>query len=125
MPYFGKTSRERMEGVDEDMIRLFEEVVKKVDCTILKDGGLRTKERQAELVAQGVSYTMNSRHLTGLALDVMPYPVDWQDKERLMMFATIVFATAQELGIKVRWGGHFKKKNGRPFFDGPHWEKVE
>lgn len=122
MASFGSTSRKRMEGVNPLLISLFEEVVKEHDCTVLEYGGKRTMEEQAELVAKGASHTMQSNHLTGNALDIMPYPVDWQDKERLLAFATYVLAKAIEMGIKVRWGGLFKLKNGKPFFDGPHWE---
>lgn len=121
MPSFGNTSRKRMEGVSPDLIRLFERVVQDFDCTVLKDGGKRTPERQAELVAQGVSKTLNSNHLTGNALDIVPYPVDWEDRERQYKFASFVFDTAMRMGIRVRWGGWFSKGK---FYDSPHWELI-
>ncbi len=51
------------------------------------------------------------------AVDVVPYPVDWDDKESFHEFYGYVKATADRLGIKIKWGGHFKN-----FFDGPHYQ---
>lgn len=125
MAAFGNTSRQRMEGVHPKLVRLFERVVRDFDCTVLKDGGLRTLERQSELVAEGVSKTMNSNHLTGNALDIVPYPVDWDDKERQYKFASFVFDTAMRMGIRVRWGGWFRAPGNEIFYDSPHWEIID
>lgn len=113
-----------MEGVHPDLIRLFEEVVKGFDCTVLQYGGKRTLELQAQLVANGVSKTMNSNHLTGNALDIVPYPVDWEDRERQYQFASFVFDTAMRMGIRVRWGGWFRAPGNKIFYDSPHWEMI-
>lgn len=63
-----------------------------------------------------------SKHNTipSKAVDVMPYPIDWNDLERLSKFSELVKKTAKRMNIKIRWGGNFKS-----FFDGPHWELVE
>jgi len=82
--------------------------------------GLRTPERQQELVAEGRSHTLHSKHLTGDAVDVTPWPIDWNDKCRQAKFATAVYDTAMKMGIRVRWGGQF-----RGFYDSPHWQLVE
>lgn len=124
MASFGNTSRERMEGLDSDLVRLFEEVVKTFDCTVLKDGGLRTPARQQELFDLGVTKTLNSNHLTGNAIDIVPYPVDWEDRERQYRFASFVFDTAMRMGIRVRWGGWFRAPGNKIFYDSPHWEKI-
>ena len=77
------------------------------------------------LVEQGKSKTMNSKHLTGKAVDVAPYPIDWNDRERFTYFAGYVMGIAAKMGIKLRWGGdwdrdHNLKENS--FDDLPHFE---
>jgi len=98
---------------------LFLEVVKHRDCTILE--GHRSKDRQDKAVAEGRSKapfpTSKHNKSPSLAVDVMPYPIDWEDKNRLIEFAGFVQGVAAMKGIQVRWGGNF-----RSFFDGPHWE---
>ena len=61
----------------------------------------------------------NSKHnvMPSNAVDVMPYPIDWNDMNRLQDFAATVKARAKSLGIEVQWGGDWKS-----FFDGPHWQ---
>lgn len=95
------------------------------DITILAST-IRTVEEQKANVAKGVSWTMKSKHLTGEAVDMAPYPVDWNNLERFVQMAEVVLATAKEMGIPVVWGGTWKettegwKQNKR--FDGPHFE---
>lgn len=117
MAYFGETSNNRLNTVDPKLKRLFEKVVVQVDCTVLE--GRRTMERQHELYEDGKTKTLNSKHLTGDAVDVVPYPVDWEDIQRQKDFALLVLDTAMKMGIKVRWGGMFKG-----FYDSPHWELI-
>lgn len=119
MASFGRTSKARMIGLHPDLVRLFEEVVKDFDCTVMQYGGLRTPDIQQMLFDKGMSKTLNSNHLTGNAIDVMPYPVNWNDRETLMRFAAHVYQKAMDMGIRVRWGGTFTG-----FFDGPHWEII-
>ena len=78
-------------------------------------------ERQKELFRDGKSKTLGSNHLSlpSKAVDVMPYPIQWDDIEGQHMFATAVFSKAMEMGIRVRWGGSFKS-----FYDAPHWEII-
>jgi len=81
--------------------------------------GLRTTERQKQLVTQGASKTMNSRHLTGHAVDLAPMFAgkiswDWPLYHRL---AKIVKAAAAAEKVPLQWGGDW-----RTFKDGPHWE---
>lgn len=81
--------------------------------------GLRTKERQLELVKLGQSKTLNSRHLTGHAVDIAVYirgKVSW-DLEYYSAVANIVLSTAKDLKIPVIWGGSWET-----FKDGPHFE---
>ena len=93
--------------------------------------GLRTKEQQAELYAQGrtkpgpiVTWTLNSNHISGLAVDLAPLidgKLNWDDDGRLgawPIIATAMKNAALELGEKIIWGGDWKgKKRDRPHFE--------
>jgi len=87
MPSFGKSSHERLQTCHPDLVKLFEKVVEKYDCSILE--GVRSLERQTELFETGRSKTMKSKHLpnvkfggVSLAVDVVPYPIQWGEKEQ-------------------------------------------
>lgn len=125
MPKFSKQSLNRLQSCDERLFKLFSEVVKHFDCTILE--GRRTVERQSMLVKQGKSKTMNSKHLTGRAVDVAPYPINWEDRERFTYFAGFVMGIASQQGLKLRWGGDWDKDTDladNSFDDLPHFEIV-
>ena len=80
MPRYGKRSRERLKGVDSKLVNVLNELIKIMDVTIIE--GLRSKERQQELLAQGKTKTKYSKHIEGKAVDLAPYPIDWEDRER-------------------------------------------
>lgn len=103
MPIFGKRSKRRMRGVDSRLQAVFDEVIKEFDCTIIE--GLRSKERQKELLKQGATKTLKSKHLEGRAMDVAPYPIDWDDRDRFHYFGGYVLGVASQMGYNVRWGG--------------------
>ena len=86
-----------------------------VDFTVIE--GLRTLERQKKLLADGKSTTLNSRHITGHAVDMVPYPVDWEDLERFEIMAEAMKQAAADLDIPIIWGGDWKS-----FYDAPHFE---
>jgi peptidoglycan L-alanyl-D-glutamate endopeptidase CwlK len=103
MPRFGKRSRERLKGVDSRLVNILNELVKIMDVTIIE--GLRTKERQEELVSQGKSQTKFSKHIEGRAVDLAPYPVDWEDRERFHYMGGMIRGIGKQMGVNVRWGG--------------------
>ena len=103
MPKFGKRSRERMKGVDSRLINVMNELIKLMDVTIIE--GLRTKERQEELVAKGASKTKFSKHIEGKALDVAPYPIDWENRDGFYYMGGMIRGIAQQLGYDIRYGG--------------------
>jgi hypothetical protein len=103
MPRFGKRSKGNMKGVDSKLQNVFNEVVKEFDCAIIE--GLRSQERQNELVAQGKSKTKFGKHVQGKAMDVAPYPIDWADRDRFHYFGGYVKGIAKSLNLRVRWGG--------------------
>lgn len=115
----GARSLSRLEGVHPDLVRVVKRAaaMSDLDFTVLE--GLRTTERQKQLMAQGATKTMNSRHLTGHAVDLAPMldgkiSWDWPLYHRL---AKIVKAAAAAEKVAITWGGDWAK-----FRDGPHWE---
>tara|TARA_Y100001963_G_scaffold57378_1_gene80296 strand:+ start:6566 stop:6973 length:408 start_codon:yes stop_codon:yes gene_type:complete len=127
MPKFGKRSRERLATCDKRLQDIFNEVIQFVDCSILE--GHREEERQNALFDEGktlVKYP-DGRHNSNpsRAVDVTPYPVDWEDRERQTLFAGFVLGLARSKGIKLRWGGDwdqdFQVMDNR-FDDFPHFE---
>ena len=127
MPRFGRKSKERLASCDPRLQELFNEVIKYVDCSVLE--GHRSKERQNRLYDEGktkVRYP-NGRHNAdpSLAVDVTPYPVDWEDRERQTLFAGFVLGIARGLGITVRWGGDWDMDfdvQDNKFDDFPHFD---
>lgn len=113
----GLTPRDmaRLAGVHPDLVRVVVRARAAEAFTVLE--GLRTAERQATLVAQGASKTLNSRHLTGHAVDLGPVPLDWQDKPAFRRLAAAMKRAADAEGVALVWGGDW-----RAFYDGPHFE---
>lgn len=107
--------RERLRGVHPDLVRVVERARRKTALMVIE--GLRTPERQRQLVAQGASKTMRSRHLTGHAVDLGPVPLDWDDWPAFRAMAGVVLRAADDEGVAVDWGG-----NWPTFRDGPHFE---
>ena len=107
MPKFGRTSRKRLESCHEDIQYIFNEVVKHYDCSIVC--GYRGKKEQNEAYSKGNSKVKypNGRHnkLPSIAVDVAPYPIDWADEGRFILFAGFVLGVASQKGISLRWGG--------------------
>jgi hypothetical protein len=103
MPRFGKRSRERLKGVNIKLQHILNQLVKIMDVTIIE--GLRTQERQDELVKKGASKTKYSKHIQGKAVDVAPYPIDWEDRERFHYMGGMLRGIAHEMDVKIRWGG--------------------
>lgn len=117
----GERSKKNMQGVDIRLVRIVEQAIKetKIDFTVTE--GLRTPERQQQLVNDGFSQTMKSKHLTGHAVDLVALvdgKVSW-DKKHYPEIARAMKKAADEQQVKIRWGGDFKS-----FFDGPHFELV-
>ena len=115
----GRRSVERLQGVHPDLVKVVERAIEMspVDFTVLE--GLRSPERQQTLVASGASQTLNSRHITGHAVDLGAWvdnQVDWS-WPLYHKIANAMKAAANELGVAIVWGGDWKTFN-----DGPHFE---
>ena len=100
---FGRRSRERMKGIDSRLINVLNELIKMMDVTIIE--GLRSAERQEELLAQGATKVKYSKHMEGKAVDIAPYPIDWKDRDRFYYMGGMVRGIAKQLGINIRFGG--------------------
>ena len=117
MPYqLGNRSLQNLSGVHPDLVAVVKLAISKTtqDFTVLE--GIRNINRQRELVKAGKSTTMNSRHLTGHAVDLAPWPISW-DWEYFYPIADAMKAAAEELDINLEWGGDWKS-----FPDGPHFQ---
>ena len=125
---FSKRSADKLATCHPDLQKVMNEVIKHYDITILE--GVRTVERQRELVEQGKSKTMRSKHLSQLdgyshAVDVALWPIDWNDREKWIMFAGFVKGVAAAIGVKITsgidWDDDMSIKD-HSFFDGPHFQ---
>ena len=103
MPRLGKRSKKRLEGVDSRLIDLLERVCKYFDITVIE--GKRSQERQDLLVKQGKSKTKFGKHVQGKAVDIAPYPIDWNARDDFHMLGGFVLGVANQMGLRVRWGG--------------------
>ena len=103
MPRFGRRSKERLRGVNVKLVNVLNELIKIMDVTVIE--GLRTRKRQDELVAKGASKTRYSKHIEGKAVDIAPYPIDWEDRERFHYMGGMIRGIAKNMGVDVRWGG--------------------
>lgn len=115
----GKRSLSNLEGVHPDLIKVVKRAIEltKVDFTVIE--GLRTKERQAQLLKEKKTTTSNSRHLTGHAVDLAAWvdnTVSWEWKYYYQI-ADAMKKAASELNVSIEWGGDWKK-----FKDGPHFQ---
>jgi peptidoglycan L-alanyl-D-glutamate endopeptidase CwlK len=142
-------SLERLEGVEDSLVLVVKRAIQltKVDFGVSE--GLRSVPRQMELVARGASKTMKSKHIDGLAVDLVAYisgRVSWE----LNLYddiADAMAAAAKEHGAIIRWGGAWhiddigtwqgkmedamttyidlrRSQGKRPFIDGPHFELM-
>lgn len=143
---FSHESEAQLATCHPDLQRLFHEVIKHWDCTVLE--GKRSFARQRRNVLKGVSKTLDSKHVYPLdapsdAVDVAPYPLKWPRRpadtstaelERWMKeyalfyyFAGFVLGTAQQMGIAIRHGGDWdgdRELKDQDFDDLPHFERV-
>ncbi|CAB4157077.1 D-alanyl-D-alanine carboxypeptidase [uncultured Caudovirales phage] len=112
-------SRQRLAGVHPDLVKVVERAIQLTTIDFAVTEGLRTPARQKELVAAGASKTLNSRHLTGHAVDVAALvngSIRW-DWPLYAKIADAMKSAAKELSVPIVWGGDW-----RTFKDGPHFE---
>jgi peptidoglycan L-alanyl-D-glutamate endopeptidase CwlK len=110
----GKRSLSNLEGVHPDLVAVVNRAIQITKSDFVVIEGVRSRQRQKELVAKGASKTMNSRHLTGHAVDIAPWPITWE-KQAFIPIVEAMKQAADELGIVVVHGHDWG-------WDSPHHE---
>ena len=140
MPAFSTTSQAQLSTCDQRLQDVLNKVIIKFDFTVLE--GHRGQEAQDRAYARGLSQVRwpNGKHnaTPSKAADVAPYPIDWGDpnnrekaeaaRQRFCYLAGWVMATAEQMGIKLRWGGDWdgdRDTRDEHFRDLGHFEVVE
>lgn len=135
MPKFSARSAAALQTCHADLQKIFAEVIVHFDCTVIQ--GHRTEQEQNAAFRAGKSKLQypQSKHNSSpsMAADVVPYPIDWNDTDRMRYFAGFVKGVAALLyrqGVithQVRWGGDWDRdtelKDNR-FQDLPHFELI-
>lgn len=138
MPHYSLESRRKLATCHEDLQRVFNEVIQHVDCTISE--GYRSVERQTFLYSQGrtrpgkiitnidgVNKKGEHNYYPSHAVDATPWPIDYADIEKQYYFGGYVMATADQLGILIRWGGDWdgdEEFEDQKLIDLPHFEVI-
>lgn len=131
-------SLNRLVGVNENLVNVVKRAIEISEVDFMVIEGLRTKQRQEELYAQGrtkpgkiVTWTMKSKHIDGLAVDIAPCnkdgSINWNDLKMFDKMADAMFKAAKELNINIRHGADWnmngiKREKGET--DAPHFELV-
>lgn len=113
-------SVDKLRGVHPDLVRVVHRAIQLTPIDFAITCGTRSQEEQRQLVAEGKSRTMNSRHLTGHAVDFVALidgRASWKNWAHYQQIAQAFKHAALELGIAIVWGGDWAK-----FRDGPHIE---
>lgn len=143
----GTRSRANLSGVHADLVLVVERAIAVTPVDFGVSEGLRSLARQQEMVATGASGTMNSRHLTGHAVDLMAYEngeVSW-NWPLYYKIADAMRQAAVEVGVPIVWGAAWARvlndfgtarkasneyvderraQDRTPFMDGPHFELL-
>lgn len=135
MAKLDNTSELRLVGVSPVLINILRNAIPLIPFPIMVVEGLRTRERQAELYAQGrtkpgkvVTWTLNSKHIDGKAVDLAPYidgKIDWSDPKKFDAINKGMSLAAKRLGVKIRWGADWDQDGvprERGETDSPHFE---
>lgn len=115
----GARSLERLQGVHPDLVAVVKRAITLTEIDFTVTEGLRTRERQAQLVKAGASQTMKSRHITGHAVDLAALvggEIRW-DWPLYAKLATAMKAAALQINVPLEWGGDWKSLK-----DGPHFQ---
>jgi peptidoglycan LD-endopeptidase CwlK len=130
MPHFGRTSLKRLETCHPDLQALCHRVIELMDFSVLE--GTRSKARQDYLYRRGQSKVPwpHSKHNVSpsLAVDIAPYPIDWQDEGRFYLLAGHMLMRAADMGLLLRFGGDWDRDydiRDQTFNDLAHFELVD
>jgi peptidoglycan L-alanyl-D-glutamate endopeptidase CwlK len=144
---FGSTSRSRLDTVHAKLRKVCERALELTTVDFMVLEGVRTPERQRQLYGQGrttaectkagisvlyakphlqkVTWTLKSNHFAGRAVDLVPWPIDWNTPAKFNAISRAMFAAAKELGVSLRWGADWDEdgiSRERGESDSPHFE---
>ena len=130
MNRWSTTSKNRLDQCDKRLQQLADAVLQVHDCSVLT--GHRSKNAQDQAYVEGYSTVQwpYSKHnsMPSMAIDLAPFPIDWEDTKRFYYFAGIVMGIASELEIPIRWGADWDMDNDlddHSFLDLVHFEIKE
>ena len=136
MPQFSNRSKDNLSETHPDLQVIFNEVIKGFDCVVIE--GYRGQIEQDRAFHAGKSKLKypQSKHnqIPSMAVDAVPWPINWNDTNRMYYFAGYVRAIAEILKAEgkikhsIRWGGDWDsdtKVNDQTFHDLPHFELIQ
>lgn len=113
-------SQNNLKGVHQDLVQVVHQALTLSEYDFVVIEGLRSFARQKALMKEGKSKTLNSRHLTGHAVDIVPLvngSIPWHDWSAFESVSKVMKKAAHQLGVSMNWGGDWVS-----FRDGPHYE---
>lgn len=122
----GRKSLDNLKGVHPDIVAIIKLAIRLSDVDFSVVEGIRSEEKQAENIENGVSWTMDSAHICGWAVDIYPWVDGATSHETVHYYriAKAIFAAAAIMGKPISWGGFWWYKGcSRP--DMPHWEGLD
>lgn len=130
MPKFGKKSRDNLSQCHSDLQLLFNAVIRYFDCSVTCGHRTESEQNEAFLKKKSKLKFPESKHnsFPSMAVDVSPYPINWDNLNRFYYFGGFVKGIAKSLGIKIRWGGDWDSDTevtDQNFNDLPHFELIE
>ena len=134
MPKFSKASLSKLESCHQDIQSVMKESIKHMDFVVLS--GYRTPNEQFELYKKGRKFEAgkwvkvgttvtnidgktklsNHNYYPSQAIDIAPYPIDWNDTDRFEALAVVVKKAAKDVGVEIEWGGDWVTPIDMPHF---------
>lgn len=126
MPKFSAKSRAHLAQAHPILQTLFNAVIEKTDCTVLDAQRGRAAQEKAFALGNSRAHFGQSAHnfVPAVALDVVPYPLDWADTKAFQALAKIVLETAREQGADITWGGTFTTIKDMPHYELGNWKSL-
>jgi len=127
MPYFSRRSKTALAAAHPLLQKLFSEVIKEFDCVILESRRGKADQEKAFKSGNSRAHFGESAHnyTPAIALDVCPYPINWENRKAFIEQSKVVLRKAKELGIPIRWGGDWDgdgDMTDQTLMDLPHYE---
>lgn len=130
MSAFSVRSARNLSECHPDLQRLFNDVIEHFDCSVLCGHRNERDQEIAYVSGNSNAHFGESKHnsVPAMAVDVVPYPIDWDDDCRFALFAGFVMGRAVALDINIRWGADWdsdKQMVDETFVDMPHFELMD